>query len=282
MRQPTAALSKLRLADLLVCHDSTTKAQDCVGEQSITSLCVSGPLPPRTLPATTVVTPLGSVGSSTIIHRQNHWRRLASAVATFYMTSAESNGIHRCASPLLLEMSTTAGLMPTFASVAGLAVSVVANGTFGVCHKICTVPNEIFVVYHCLGAFLASSAVTALNLLLGEHIGFTPFGLLSGFILFIGLQFVFKTIELSGFALASAAFAGAVITVSLIWELISGGSPSQPLLLVPALALIVLGLVGCASAQQLSVYESDAYEAHSHTAAHREREGAGWLVCKAG
>ena len=146
--------------------------------------------------------------------------------------------------------------MPSYASFIGLAVSVLANGTFGVCHRMCTVSNEVFVVYHCVGTFLACSVAAAVQL----NVSFTPFGLASGGCQFIGLQFVFKTIEISGVALASAAFAGVVIGVSLLWEVISGGSPSQPILLVPALVLICIGLVGCSCAQQISILQAQAYE----------------------
>lgn len=153
-------------------------------------------------------------------------------------------------------------------AIGSLVVSIVANGTFGVCHKLCTVPNEVFVVYHCIGTFFICTATMLLLPVLDLDIGFAPLALLSGLSQFFGLQFVFKTIELAGVALGTVGFAGSVITISLLWEIVSSGKPpDKPLLLGAALGLIALGLAGTSAAQQMSVLEERAYSAAQRTRA---------------
>lgn len=142
-----------------------------------------------------------------------------------------------------------AGAGDTFARVA-LAVAVVANGTFGVTHKLCLCPNEAFTLYHLIGNALITLLTIPILPLLHREIAFAPLAIVSGLCQMIAIQFVFRAIEIAGVALATVGFGASVILLSVSGDIIVFGvEPEQPLVLCLALVLITIGLAGAGFAQ---------------------------------
>jgi len=132
-----------------------------------------------------------------------------------------------------------------------LFVAVLANGSFGVTHKLCWCPNEAFTLYHIIGNAIVTGATIPFLPWLQCDIGFAPLAIVSGLLQLIAIQCVFRAIELAGVALATVGFAGSVIAVAVVGDVaLLGNLPAHPFLLYGSLLLIFFGLAGAGYAQQ--------------------------------
>ena len=132
-----------------------------------------------------------------------------------------------------------------------LLVAVLANGTFGVTHKMCLCSNEVFTLWHIVGNALVTGATIPLLPLLRHEITFAPLAVASGFLQFVAIQCVFRSIELAGVALANVTLAGSVIVFAVAGDiLVLHELPKHPLLLCAAVVLILLALALAGFAQK--------------------------------
>ena len=132
-----------------------------------------------------------------------------------------------------------------------LLVAVLANGSFGVAHKLCRCSDEIFTLYHIIGNAVVGALTLPAVRPMDRQVGFAPLAVVAGACQFVAIQCVFRAIARAGVALATAGFAGAVIAFSLMADLaVFGEAPMRPLLMGVALVLIAVGLAGAGVAQQ--------------------------------